>query len=40
VRWPPVLDLVSGSDESVVGYSPDGKDVSRGHCQDPLPGND
>jgi hypothetical protein len=24
----------------VVWYSPDGKDVSRGHCQNPLPGND
>jgi hypothetical protein len=24
----------------VVGYSPDGKDASRGHCQDSLPGNE
>jgi hypothetical protein len=29
-----------GAISSAVGYSPDGKDVSRGHCQDPLPGND
>jgi hypothetical protein len=28
------------SNESVVGYLSAGKDVSRGHCQDLLPGND
>jgi hypothetical protein len=32
-------ELPAGSLElsSVVGYVPDGKDVSRGHCEDPLP---
>jgi hypothetical protein len=40
VRWPPVWELVSWSNASVVGYSPAGKDVSKGRCKDPLPEND
>jgi hypothetical protein len=40
VKWPPAWEFDSGSNESVVGYSSAGKNVSRGHCYDPLPGND
>jgi hypothetical protein len=29
----------SWSNELLVGYSPDGRDISRGHCQNPLPGH-
>jgi hypothetical protein len=37
---PPVVKYDVTLNESLVGYSPGGKDVSRGHCKDPLPGND
>jgi hypothetical protein len=36
-------DLQAGQSlelSTVLGYSPDGKDISKGHCYDPLPGND
>jgi hypothetical protein len=40
MKWPPAWELESWSNESVVEYSPAGKDVSRGHCEDLLQGND
>jgi hypothetical protein len=35
-----VASLGVGEMGSIIKYSPDVKDVKRGHCQDPLPGND
>jgi hypothetical protein len=33
VRWLPAWELVSQSNDSVLGYLPAGKDVSRGHLK-------